>query len=272
MDTSPGAGFLPDVSPGVQNSQTKGGDRNQNRVLIPCTLRQLNDAQYQEHDVMIDGVGAKEVSVCGLIVQRTNNNQNVNITLDDGTSTFEVRYFVHQNDEAYINEVKESWVEGRYVTVSGTPRDFKGSKYIMAINIRAVSDHNEVTYHGLNAIRAHLHNKKLSKNAAAAAAAGEANFGQYGSSVPGGNTFVGASGGSTFAGAEVSDLEDQVVKKIHELDTAESESGPSFNAIKDAFSGSLSDAQIRTALDGLVGNGHVYTTLDSDHFKSTMFV
>lgn len=48
-----------------------------------------------------------------------------------------------------------------YVRVVGNPRVFQGSKSMLAFTVRPVTDHNEISFHMLEVIAAHLYHTKV---------------------------------------------------------------------------------------------------------------
>eukprot|EP00894_Picocystis_sp_ML_P000318 jgi/Pico_ML_1/50835/g1971.t2 len=250
MPTSPGAGALSGASPGKEKKNTQS--------LVAVTVKQMFNAASATADdsFQIDGVDVHNVSIVGKIVSATEQSTCLIYKIDDGTGKVEVRFWIDSDDSELLNRNKAEWQVGVYVRVTGQLRTFQGQRNVVAFQIRPVSDFNEVTYHFLEVVYAHLHRTNGMKAAGASAAAG----------IPGSGTPGGIGMGSGMDPCQ------QMVLSVFNSEYARSRDiGVGFDELCQNLNGQFTPAQIRQAIDFLVNDGHVYSTIDENHFKSTAF-
>lgn len=151
--------------------------------------------------------------------------------------------------------------------VVGNLRSFNDKKSVVAFQLIPVTDFNEVTFHYLNVIATHLRFTKQ----------------------PGNNTPAKVPGAtSTFGQPQAQATQMQGVPQMQSMDDAKTgqftavqhnilqvfktggddETGLSVDALFTAMP-NVPQAQIREALSFLSDEGHLYTTIDENHFKST---
>jgi replication factor A2 len=130
----------------------------------------------------------------------------------------EIKQWIDEDDTEATAQQREAFVEGAFVKVVGQVRSFGGKSTITAYNVKAVTDHNEVTTHFLDAVYVHLFNTRgpiagskvaaggLDAGAGAGggtfdAGTGAATFNSGGGGY--GDTGAGAGGGSDFTSTQV---------------------------------------------------------------------
>ena len=157
------------------------------------------------------------------------------------------------------------------VRVIGQLRSFNNTKNIVAFSILPVTNYNEYTFHFLEVMRTHLrHTKGPVPSAAGAAPLGVAASAMGGAAVPVGGC-GGGMPGAGFAAMPAGDSVQEVVLKFFQ--TKGEASGDAGCTIHDAaaalgVNGVTAD-QVRSHVDNLVNEGHLYSTIDDDHFKAT---
>lgn len=75
---------------------------------------------------------------------------------------------------------------------------------------------------------------------------------------------MGTANNSTASGGNVNDEVLKIIKQYQESDT-----GASVEVILSALRGQYDETKIRDAIEYLSNEGHCYTTIDDNHFKST---
>ncbi|OHT15383.1 hypothetical protein TRFO_14135 [Tritrichomonas foetus] len=137
-------------------------------TLVPVTIKQILDANPEPgKPLMIDGVQRKIVSICGLIVNVSEENISIVYDIDDGTGVFRVQDFTQSdsmNLEPALQVHTYAYVCGRINT--GT-KDRSAPPYISAFKVKPVEDFDQIPYHTLQALYVHkymLHG--LPKNSA----------------------------------------------------------------------------------------------------------
>eukprot|EP00850_Spirogloea_muscicola_P024361 SM000694S20651 [mRNA] locus=s694:113:1676:+ [translate_table: standard] len=157
---------------------------------------------------------------------------------------------------------------GAYVRVHGHLRVFQGRKYLVGFCVRSVTDFNEVTFHNLECIFVHL---AASAPAAQPSAAIGASNGPYARPPPYAATPVNpvsGAGAGMGDGQGMDDVQKVVLGFYENPKNAEKEQGISWMEVAGSISG-YSRPQIKAAVDFLVNEGQLYSTIDDNHFKWT---
>ncbi|XP_045914531.1 replication protein A 32 kDa subunit-like isoform X4 [Micropterus dolomieu] len=147
---------------------------------------------------------------------------------------------------------------GVYVKVTGTLRSFNGQRSLMAMNIYCLKDPNEITSHMLEVVQAHM---QIFRKAF------DVNMNTTASSLSGG--LLGHSGGGHPVGIlpnGLSTIQEQVLHVIKRFSVRDD--GISFQDLKTQLD-YLSTRDLRTSLAFLINEGHVFSTIDEHHFKSS---
>jgi replication factor A2 len=120
-----------------------------------------------------------------------------------------------------------------------------------------VTDFNEITYHFLEVVYCNAHNGARAAAAPAAAAA------------PGPADTAYAAPGAAAAPAAGGSCSDQVFS-IFNGPQGNDPNGVNIADVVAALNGRFTDAQVREAVESLVNDGHLYSTIDDAHFRSTL--
>ena len=188
-------------------------------------------------------------------------NTNITYVIDDYTAPpIEIKQWVDPNEDDLDNlGIREN----DYVRVFGSVRSFKGVRNIVSFKIERIQDMNEMTLHLIETMHAHLAIQKRHLGGVAAA---------------GGSYSYTANSSSTYhtpmdTGSGMGAIPDQglsgIQKQVYEIITAyKNELGISTSEIK-AVLPSASHNDVKKAIDFLSDEGHIYSTIDEDHFKST---
>ncbi|KAF9004673.1 replication protein A subunit RPA32 [Cyathus striatus] len=252
---SHGGGYLQGTSPFSQ-AGTPSTRREISHSLRPLTCAQaLKTSQaHTDADWTLEDMEIGQVTLVGQIVSLQTQNTNYIYWIDDGTGRFEARHWVDTTD------AEDKWggiEEGMYVRVTGGLKMFGQKRYINATHIRPVQDFHEIYFHILEVItvslileRGHPHGPK--KVAPLPGAGASAYLNQ--------NT---SAASDEFA--SLPPLQRAIVRFI--LDQPPSDEGVHVAAIARAI-GTDGDAhKISDALDKLMDEGHVFSTIDDSHFN-----
>ena len=163
-----------------------------NQTLRPITIKQLSEATqpHPEADFQLHGQDVHQVRWCllsalalnvhlkvtfvGRVFNVAEQSTNVVYTVEDGTGSIDCRLWLEAKDSDHQTQ-KRSTVryghripcrEGTYVRVVGSLRSFNNKRNLQAFCVRPITDHNEITYHGLDAIYAYLSATKPNKGMA----------------------------------------------------------------------------------------------------------
>ena len=149
-----------------------------------------------------------------------------------------------------------------YVRVVGKIRNFQNSKQIVAFDVRPVKDHNEVTYHMISAVQVHLHH---TTQPAAPVDSNGPGFG-FGAA-PAMQSAPAQAAPMAGADSGLSDVQKSVMSIIEQRGAGEM--GCEFGVVKSELGAKFNEQQLRDAIEFLSGEGHLYSTIDEDHFKAT---
>jgi replication factor A2 len=197
-----------------------------------------------------------QITLVGKIASIQDSATVVVLTLDDGTGRCPVKFFPGSEEDEYEKQKRAEWRIGAYVRVHGHLGNMGTSQAVIAFAIRPIAEHNEVTFHFLQAIfqRAHLAQGAANSPAAPAQTAGLGGYGVPAAAyVPAGG---GAAGNAVF----------QEVQNIFQEEP--SEVGLTAEQVMSRTGGRLSAAAVQAAIRHLVDEGTLYSTIDEHHWKA----
>ncbi|KIY43364.1 replication protein A, subunit RPA32 [Fistulina hepatica ATCC 64428] len=263
-----GGGFLAGGSPMNTDSPSSGRRSEASNAVRPVTILQLMTAtqQHADADWMVDDRELGHATVVGNVVEVKAQTTNTVFIIEDGTGMIEARSWADHGDGDDDGQAsKFNGIEaGKYARVTGTFKQFGSKRYIAATFIRPVADFHEPIFHMLETMMV----SKILKGGVSSSAIASNTSPQGG-----------ASSAYTTDGAATSEaLKDEfstltvMQRKIMQYMVSESsEEGVHIGAIARHVGGgnqSASHAQtISDALDSLLDNGLVYTTIDESHFR-----
>ncbi|XP_043769705.1 replication protein A 32 kDa subunit-like [Cervus elaphus] len=239
-------------SPTASQAEKKSRARAQH--IVPCTISQLLSATLVDEVFRIGNVEISQVTIVGIIRNAEKAATNIVYKIDDMTAApMDVRQWVDTDDASSENTVVPPET---YVKVAGHLRSFQNKKSLVAFKIMPLEDMNEFTTHILEVVNAHMMLSKPSSQPSA----GRAPISNPGMSEAGnfsGNNFIPANG--------LTVAQNQGLNLIKACPRPE---GLNFQDLKNQLQ-HMSVASIKLAVDFLSNEGHIYSTVDDDHFKST---
>lgn len=251
------------ASPSLSQGGEKKG-RTRATQIVPCTVSQLMSASQAEESFRVGEVEVTQVTIVGIIRSTDKSMTNIQYKVDDMTGApMDVKQWVDTEDPGVDSTVL---LPGTYVKVSGNLRSFQNHRSVVAFSVRPLEDMNEITSHMLEVVQAHM---VLSKPQTMSGAGGGmsssvtpmsrptmANSGGMGGSYAGGNNM---------ANNGLSPNQNQVLSLIRSCPEPQ---GISVQDLKQRLSG-ISLAVIKQAVEFLSNEGHIFSTIDEDHYKST---
>ncbi|XP_078124193.1 replication protein A 32 kDa subunit-like [Sander vitreus] len=219
-------------------------------LILPCTVSQLLSASRgNDRTFTICNWELNQVSVVGVIRGSAPFVTNIQYSVDDMTGPpLNVKQWVNTEDCAPARCASP----GTYVKVTGTLRSLDGQRSLLAMDIRCIKDLNEITSHMLEVVRAHmqLFGKAFDVNM---------------------NTTVVSHGDSEHPKGVLpnglSTIQGQVMHVIRRFSV--SDIGIEFHELQSQLN-YLSMGDLRASLTFLINEGHVFSTIDEHHFKSTV--
>ncbi|NXX49829.1 RFA2 protein, partial [Tricholaema leucomelas] len=236
-------------SPAGTQAEKKQRTRSQN--IVPCTVSQLLAAEQVDESFRIRDVEISQVTIVGIVRHAEKAPTNILYKVDDMTAApMDVRQWVDTDEAGGENVVVPP---GTYVKVAGHLRSFQNKKSLVAFKIMPLENMNEFTTHILEIVNAHV---VLRRNLMEASRGPQA--------FP--STGVGGYGGVCSLPLNgLTAHQSQVLNLIKNCPVPE---GMSLQELK-AQLHSMSMSTIKQAVEFLSSEGHIYSTVDDDHYKST---
>ncbi|XP_055013294.1 replication protein A 32 kDa subunit-like [Boleophthalmus pectinirostris] len=216
--------------------------------ILPCTVSQLLSASLDHNEVFAIGdLELNQVSLVGIIRRSSPCATYNQYFVDDMTGPpLTVRQWFNADDSSDQVDLEP----GVYVKVHGSLRIYLGKKSLLAMNIRCVTDMNEITSHMLEVVYAHkqLFGESCDVNMNALPV----------SYVP--------ETSEEYTTTDLSISQGQVWHVIRQHSVKRE--GISFQDLVTLLD-YIGIQEIRKSLAFLINEGHVFSTIDENHFKST---
>jgi len=238
----------------TQSSQTPGGGRDKKRSnnLVPVSIRNIRDAD--DEGLKVEGLDVGQLTVVGRILKIEHKETNTAFTIEDDSGEIEVIYW--KNDDANAEDLTR-YQESQDVRVIGIMKTKGQERYIIANRLADISCPEEVDAHKLEILHAALQIRKM--NEKENAAIGANNFGLS-------NSMVSSSATPSSAALFQNPKHESVYKMVC---GCQREEGISRDEVFQNLSSKMSKGDVDQALEFLSNEGHVYSTTDEDHFKTT---
>ncbi|XP_065062073.1 replication protein A 32 kDa subunit-like [Rhopilema esculentum] len=257
-----GGGFMTDDSPSkLDSSQTKKSMKSMRETLWPVTNAMLHKAQYDNISEMFkfDDIELHQVTIVGVIREVQESSTNILYKVDDMTAdSIIVRKWIEPDENPAEAIRRSQYRENSYVRVYGHMKSLQDKKCLVAFKIAPVKDFNEITYHMLDVIHSFLYKTKVVDK-------GDVNMSGVFNT---GTETAGLDGKKVFSAPNthgMSVIERQILDMVY---VCRDEQGVSIDAMKQQLRG-ISNAQLKETLDFLSNEGHIYSTIDEEHFLST---
>lgn len=265
-DTDGGGFFNGDNSFGGGSPQVaKKSDQKRAQTIMPVTARQV--LSCPEDGLKIGDVDVYLVALLGIVRAVETTSVKITYTLEDNTGCIDgVHWIDGQDDNGQTAQPQV--VENTYCRLSGTIRSQGDKRYIMAFNIREIESLNELTTHFLEVA---LFSKKALMASKGGVMDVDGNVGNgYGMDNNMGNnlsnSLMTASVSHSTASLGLPDIQAKVLRAIQQC-TAEN--GVHCEDLVEQLRGTSTKSQIISAVEALCGEGHIYTTIDDNHYRTT---
>jgi replication factor A2 len=250
----------------LDSSPVKGKKKNVNNPLVPVLIRQIhfsNQNPEDEEELYIDGRYVSNVSFIGQITAANQANSSLVYTVDDGTASIDVKMWIDSGDpNQFLLQKSEDWQPGVFVKVVGAMKVFNGKKSITGHNIMPLVDFNQLVYHQLDSILVHVQATGANKgNQPQPQQQYQQNTNQQQNQQNQQNQQQQNDGGGDFGS-----LHQNVYDFYGQAPTA---NGRSFTEVYQEFASFASKDKLNEVVQFLVDEGHLYETLDKQHFAVT---
>jgi len=250
---------------GSQYNSPGGGQarRSAQQSLRPVTVKQVYAATQAHTDAewMIGEVELAQITVVAQVMSIQKQTTNSLYLLEDGSGRIEARHWVDSTmeDDEDPNQIREMAM----VRVLGGIKSFGNKRYINTSHIRLAKDPYEIYFHVLDCVASRLMLAQGSPNRIQ----GDVKPNVAGLNASGASAYSApAHNVSTDQYAYLPELERNIVAFM--IGQPPNEEGIHVGAIARAVGGSA--ASISAALDKLMDEGHVYTTLDESHYALSL--
>ncbi|XP_024025535.1 replication protein A 32 kDa subunit A isoform X2 [Morus notabilis] len=265
-----GGGFMSSQSTQANDAAPSPARGRQTNRLIPVTVKQISEADHsgdEKSNFVINGVEAANVTMVGMVFEKTERNTDVSFFLDDGTGRISCRRWVNESFDA--KEV-EGIQDGMYVRVNGHLKIFQGNRQIGAFSVRPVTKFDEISFHFIDCIHNHLQSSKSRQgNSATQPETADASL-----STPlrsGSNGYQTASSSLSQLSGQISfDAQKGCDQLILDYLQLPSSSVKEKGIHRDELSQQLKIPveKIMESIRSLEDEGLIYSTIDEFHFKS----
>lgn len=278
FNPSQGAGgFMAGASQqGTSPAQNKqGGKKRDAQALPPFTIKQILDATIDNGKYRIDGREVGQATIVGIVMQAEVKSTDILYTIDDGTGSINVRQYI---DEDQQQQGVPNIPDNTYVRIYGNLRLVNDQKTMISFSVQPVEDFNEITFHLLDTIHAHLRATKgnPSQQSITSPQSMNTKLGMHDVHMA---TTAASSSSSASMSISAQQLPSDPQAAFTRLCTDVLEAVKITQQIDDFNGCTIGDImpklahytfeQVRTAVDTLSNEGHIYSTSDDDHFKAT---
>ncbi|KAJ8767500.1 hypothetical protein K2173_017544 [Erythroxylum novogranatense] len=258
-----GGGFMPSQTTHTPDPSSFSTSRNREaRCLLPLTVKQIRElASNDESNFVIDGVEVNNVTILGRVCQKEDKTSEYTFIVDDGTGQIECTKWIQESLD--VDELGGILI-GVYVRVHGQLRGLQGRRFINVFSIRSITDFNEMTSHFIDCIYVHFYNTRLRGHPSQAQVTNSA----MGSTLKGYQASPQNQFSAHFSTDGLSNAGQVILNLLQQPAYLANEDGVHRNVIAQQLNIPMN--KLMEELQSLVDNGFVYSTIDDDHFKSTV--
>lgn len=249
----------------TQGQNTPSGDKRRQRAqnLVPVMIGEILESR--EETFRVEGMEVGMVAIAGILQSVDHQATKSVYTIHDDTGTIEALQWKDENaNEANTLE------ENDFIRVVGSVRTHQDKKHVMVFRIAKMSCDEEMETHLLEVAHAKLKIRQMTEKENSKIGA---NFGGsfgggigYGQSQMATSSFVGGnvSGSSLIPG--LNSAQDAVYRMLR---GCPQEEGMSRDELFQKLGSRMSRPEMDNSLEFLSNEGHIYSTTDDNHFKST---
>ncbi|KAJ8612934.1 hypothetical protein CTAYLR_006182 [Chrysophaeum taylorii] len=251
-----GGGF---VSQPSQEQQQQ--EKRRNSALVPLTIKMALNAQVSDDILLVDDREVSQVRICGNIMRVDQTETKYVYFIEDQTGLMEVTHWNNAGDEDLntLRDRREKMAQRTYVAVVGQLKSYEARVTLSAYDIRPIEDMNELTHHFLETIYVSAKTTSSSPSSSSSYAPNA----QTG--VPMDGAREGDNNNNNNNGSLTS-IQLQVLEHYSLHGTGDE--GLHIESVIYALN-TISPADVKAAVDALTNEGHLYSTVDDDHHKST---
>ncbi|XP_013186863.1 replication protein A 32 kDa subunit [Amyelois transitella] len=220
----------------------------------PIVIRQA--IHCGDDGIKIWGTEIQIVSIVARIRNIRIQSTKITYTIQDITGRMRAVLWLEQNED---DKTTPKVQVNDYVQIYGNVKTNKGKKVLMAFKIMPVTDVNAITFHYLQCI----HNKV--KMEADSKKEKVVNNNVTASSGLPANSMVGL----TDSSVSVNGLNPRQMMVFNLIRACSLEQGISKQDMYDTLKDRMSQMEFENILEWMCGEGHIYSTIDEEHFRAT---
>ncbi|XP_013097457.1 replication protein A 32 kDa subunit [Stomoxys calcitrans] len=242
-------------------NDTFGGEFNANQTtdgaasekksegIAPVLIKQVLNSP--EGNFQMFEMSFSMVCVKAIVRNIDTSSTKITYTLEDSTGRIEAHYWLEEGDTLKAPDV----MLNNYATVYGSVRSQGGQKTLMVFKMLPVNDANEVVTHILEVLNARYKSEEY------ATKGGGCDF-------SGGSKAASDGGGFGVQGSNDLGLDGKNLVVFKAIKEHMSNDGISRDELKRKFT-QMRESELNGILDFMISEGHIYSSIDTDHFLST---
>jgi len=242
----------PSVSGGT-GGESKG-KRKQN--VVPVEIKEILSAP--EEGFTVEGQEVGIVTIVGKVTDCEKATTKTTYRIQDESGEVEVIQWVEDG------QTLDEFAEGSNVKVFGSIRTNQGKRNMMAFKVGVISSQAEYDAHLLEVVYTKLKLRQLDQRINGQIGMSD---GMSQSMMGGGLSVQGGGGGAHAGGLSFGNKTYDLVYSVIKLSS--DEAGCDRDTVFSQAKNTMSKAEMDNALDFLSSEGHIYSTIDEDHFKTT---
>ncbi|XP_067006787.1 replication protein A 32 kDa subunit [Anabrus simplex] len=254
-DVSAGGGGFLNTSQFASPSDQEKKPARRAQNIVPVTAHQIinsgDDFKIGEFDIQV-------VTLVGLVEAIEATSTKITYTLSDDTGTVNAVLWLEGPVEN--NDV----VEHTYCRVYGSLRTHQGKRHVMIFKIHAIKTLNELTFHILEVVDCNLAAQQMKfEEEQQSSVSTNSNFTLS-------NSLMDVKMNDRSLGMQNTDgltTKQRLVLNI--ISSTPGDIGPSKQEIANMLTGKVSVKEIGEILEFLSSEGHIYSTIDDDHYAYT---
>lgn len=232
--------------------QDKPAQRVQN--IVPVTVRQILESR--EDGLKIGNVDVHVFTLVALIRRVEVSSTKVTYLLDDGTGGITGVFWLESTDTEE-QQVIPPVVENTYCRVYASLRTNQGKKHIFVFRIMNLDNLNDLTRHILEVMYSSLKIQRMRTS--------EITMNSHANS----NSILSSSFVATSASNQPTGFSPQQSLVYSTISKCGRDIGAHRDEVIKALEGKMSAREVMNVVDFLSNEGHIYTTIDDDHFRCT---
>lgn len=250
-------------------TQGGGGGGTTAETITPVTFKQIKDADFDtgSEKLTINGAVAEQITVVARIIKADVQMTMIAFTLDDCTGRMEGSHMLPADEAAGSHEFavqkRERLKEGAWTRLVGVVDTMNEARRLWIYKIRAVDDFNEILYHRLDVVKTFLsltRPKALSNGHTQPKSA----TGNYNSAIP--PTSLNDTSITAEDGLTLTPLQREIYEYVKARSSSNPGNGVPLQDIQRDIQSNASLEIVREIMEGFATDGHVYTSVDENHF------